>query len=110
MAFAAYTVIGIWQNNHSCGSAGEANGLCYQVASPLEPGNRRCRPTGACFGFLWWNASPAKIIMRRHRLPRPGQPWPGSLLTRTELLLIVLGGLYVAVTGSVTCSRCPGSS
>ena len=28
MVFAAYTIIGIWQNNHLCGSASEANGLC----------------------------------------------------------------------------------
>ena len=33
MVFAAYIIIGIWQNNHLCGSATEANGLCYRVAS-----------------------------------------------------------------------------
>jgi phospho-N-acetylmuramoyl-pentapeptide-transferase len=102
MVFAAYTIIGIWQNNHLCGSATEANGLCYQVASPLDLATVAAALTGACFGFLWWNASPAKIIMGDTGSLALGAAMAGlALLTRTELLLIVLGGLYVAVTGSV---------
>lgn len=102
MVFAAYTIIGIWQNNHSCETAGEASGLCYQVASPLDLATVAAALTGACFGFLWWNASPAKIIMGDTGSLALGAAMAGlALLTRTELLLIVLGGLYVAVTGSV---------
>ena len=98
----AYTIIGIWQNNHSCGSASEANGLCYQVASALDLATVAAALTGACFGFLWWNASPAKIILGDTGSLALGAAMAGlALLTRTELLLIVLGGLYVAVTGSV---------
>ena len=73
MVFAAYTVIGIWQNNHVCGSATEANGLCYPVASPLDLATVAAALTGACFGFLWWNASPAPDHHGGHRLPRPGR-------------------------------------
>jgi phospho-N-acetylmuramoyl-pentapeptide-transferase len=102
MVFAAYTIIGIWQNNHLCGSATGADGLCYQVASPLDLATVAAALTGACFGFLWWNASPAKIIMGDTGSLALGAAMAGlALLTRTELLLIVLGGLYVAVTGSV---------
>jgi phospho-N-acetylmuramoyl-pentapeptide-transferase len=102
MVFAAYTIIGIWQNNHLCGSATEANGLCYQVASPLDLATVAAALTGACFGFLWWNASPARIILGDTGSLALGAAMAGlALLTRTELLLIVLGGLYVAVTGSV---------
>lgn len=102
MVFAAYVVIGIWQNNHLCGSAGEANGLCYQVASPLDLATVAAALTGACFGFLWWNASPARIIMGDTGSLALGAAMAGlALMTRTELLLVVLGGLYVAVTGSV---------
>ena len=102
MVFAAYTIIGIWQNNHLCGSASIANGLCYQVASPLDLATVAASLTGACFGFLWWNAHPAKIIMGDTGSLALGAAMAGlALLTRTELLLIVLGGLYVAVTGSV---------
>jgi phospho-N-acetylmuramoyl-pentapeptide-transferase len=102
MVFAAYTIIGTWQNNHLCGSVGTTNGLCYQVASPLDLATVAAALTGACFGFLWWNASPAKIIMGDTGSLALGAAMAGlALLTRTELLLIVLGGLYVAVTGSV---------
>ncbi|HSE08403.1 MAG TPA: phospho-N-acetylmuramoyl-pentapeptide-transferase [Nocardioidaceae bacterium] len=102
MVFGAYTIIGIWQNNHLCESVAGANGLCYQVASPLDLASVAAALTGACFGFLWWNASPAKIIMGDTGSLALGAAMAGlALLTRTELLLIVLGGLYVAVTGSV---------
>ncbi|HEX6324932.1 MAG TPA: phospho-N-acetylmuramoyl-pentapeptide-transferase, partial [Jiangellaceae bacterium] len=102
MVFGAYTIIGIWQNSHLCGSAGESDGLCYQVASPLDLATVAAALTGACFGFLWWNASPARIIMGDTGSLALGAAMAGlALLTRTELLLIVLGGLYVAVTGSV---------
>ena len=102
MVFAAYTVIGTWQNDHACGSAGGASGVCYQVASPLDLAIVAAALAGACFGFLWWNASPARIIMGDTGSLALGAAMAGlALLTRTELLLIVLGGLYVAVTGSV---------
>ena len=102
MVFAAYTIIGIWQNNHWCGSVGTTNGLCYQVASPLDLATVAAALTGACFGFLWWNASPARIILGDTGSLALGAAMAGlALMTRTELLLIVLGGLYVAVTGSV---------
>ena len=102
MVFAAYTIIGIWQNNHLCGLASPAEGLCYQVASPLDLATVAAALTGACFGFLWWNASPARIIMGDTGSLALGAAMAGfAVLTRTELLLVVLGGLYVAVTGSV---------
>jgi phospho-N-acetylmuramoyl-pentapeptide-transferase len=102
MVFAAYTLICIWQNNHSCGSGGDATGLCYQAASPLDLAAVAAALTGACFGFLWWNAAPAKIIMGDTGSLALGAAMAGlAVLTRTELLLVVLGGLYVAVTGSV---------
>ena len=102
MVFAAYTLIGIWQNNQACGSAGEVVGSCYEVASALDLATVAAALAGACFGFLWWNASPAKIIMGDTGSLALGAAMAGlALLTRTELLLVVLGGLYVAVTGSV---------
>ena len=102
MVFAAYIIIGIWQNNHLCGSASPADGLCYRVASPLDLATVAAALTGACFGFLWWNASPARIIMGDTGSLALGAAMAGfAVLTRTELLLILLGGLYVAVTGSV---------
>ena len=102
MVFGAYIIIGIWQNNHLCRPGGATSGLCYEVADPLDLATVAAALTGACFGFLWWNGSPAKIIMGDTGSLALGAAMAGlALLTRTELLLIVLGGLYVGVTGSV---------
>jgi phospho-N-acetylmuramoyl-pentapeptide-transferase len=58
--------------------------------------------TGACFGFLWWNASPAQIIMGDTGSLGLGGAMAGlAILTRTELLLIIIGGLFVIITLSV---------
>ena len=56
----------------------------------------------ACFGFLWWNAPPARIFMGDTGSLALGGLLSGlAIVTRTELLLIVVGGLFVAVTLSV---------
>jgi phospho-N-acetylmuramoyl-pentapeptide-transferase len=102
MVFAAYTLIGSWQNSHLCGSTALTDVACYHVTSPLDVATVAAALTGACFGFLWWNASPAKIILGDTGSLALGAAMAGmALMTRTELLLVVLGGLYVAVTGSV---------
>ncbi len=102
MVFGAYLLIGVWQNSHLCRPAGPADLACYQVASPLDLATVAAALAGACFGFLWWNASPARIIRGDTGSLALGAAMAGlALLTRTELLLVVLGGLYVAVTGSV---------
>ncbi|MEP7092231.1 MAG: phospho-N-acetylmuramoyl-pentapeptide-transferase, partial [Nocardioidaceae bacterium] len=61
MVFAAYTLVNIWQNNQWC--ALNAGNKCYDVRDPLDLAAVAAALTGACFGFLWWNASPAKIFM-----------------------------------------------
>ena len=58
--------------------------------------------TGACFGFLWWNAAPAAIFMGDTGSLSLGGAMAGlAVMTRTELLLIVLGGLFAIITLSV---------
>jgi phospho-N-acetylmuramoyl-pentapeptide-transferase len=57
---------------------------------------------GACVGFLWWNTSPAQIFMGDTGSLALGGAMAGlAILTRTELLLLLLGGLFVVVTASV---------
>ena len=57
---------------------------------------------GACFGFLWWNAAPAKIFMGDTGSLALGGAFASiAIVTRTELLLVVLGGLFVVETVSV---------
>jgi len=102
MVFGAYTIVNIWQNNQRCGRPSVEIGLCYNVRDPLDLAIIASAITGACFGFLWWNASPAKIFMGDTGSLALGAALAGlAILSRTELLLIVLGGLFVMVTVSV---------
>ena len=98
MVFGAYTLINIWQNNQSCASRGPAPTATRCATRSTWPSSRAAI-TGACFGFLWWNASPAEIFMGDTGSLALGGALAGlAILTRTELLLIVLGGLFVVET------------
>ncbi len=100
MVFGAYTLVNIWQNNQSCEISPGAT--CYEVRDPLDLAVIAAAITGACFGFLWWNASPAQIFMGDTGSLALGGALAGfAILTRTELLLIVLGGVFVVETLSV---------
>jgi phospho-N-acetylmuramoyl-pentapeptide-transferase len=100
MVFGAYVVMSFWQFTHDCVAA--AVDGCYQVRDPLDVTLVAAAAMGACLGFLWWNTSPARIFMGDTGSLALGGLMAGiAIVTRTELLLIVLGGLFVAVTLSV---------
>ncbi len=100
LVFGAYTMINIWQSNQSCSTLPSAN--CYEVRDPLDLAVVSAAITGACFGFLWWNASPARIFMGDTGSLSLGGALAGlAILTRTELLVVILGGLFVVITLSV---------
>ncbi len=100
MVFGAYTLVNIWQYNQSC--ANNPGTFCYDVRDPLDLAVVAAAITGACFGFLWWNASPAAIFMGDTGSLSLGSALAGlCILTRTELLAVVLGGLFVLETASV---------
>ncbi|MDX6278109.1 MAG: phospho-N-acetylmuramoyl-pentapeptide-transferase, partial [Nocardioidaceae bacterium] len=100
MVFGAFVLINIWQSNQNCST--HPGIKCYEVRDPRDLAVVAAALTGACFGFLWWNASPAKIFMGDTGSLSLGGAMAGfALMTRTELLLVVLGGLFVAITASV---------
>jgi phospho-N-acetylmuramoyl-pentapeptide-transferase len=101
MVFGAYTMVGIWQNNQFC--AITPGPQCYNhIRDPLDLAVVAAAITGACFGFLWWNASPARIIMGDTGSLSLGGAMAGlAVMTRTETLLLVLGGLFAIITLSV---------
>ncbi len=102
LVFGAYTLMNIWQNNQWCGQPDITFGKCYEVRDPLDLAIVAAAITGACFGFLWWNASPAQIFMGDTGSLSLGAALAGfGILTRTELLLVILGGLFVVETLSV---------
>jgi phospho-N-acetylmuramoyl-pentapeptide-transferase len=102
MVFAAYTVIGVFQYGQWCGNPLSADAACYEVRNPLDLAVVSAALMGACFGFLWWNTSPAKIFMGdTGSLALGGALAALAILSRTELLLAILGGLFVLITMSV---------
>ncbi|MCM3555725.1 phospho-N-acetylmuramoyl-pentapeptide-transferase [Janibacter melonis] len=100
MVFAAYVLISIWQFNQNCQI--EPGLKCYDVRDPLDLAVVAAAGMGACFGFLWWNGSPAKIFMGDTGSLALGGALAGlAITTRTELLIVILGGLFVTITLSV---------
>ena len=94
---AAFVVIGFWQTRHP---------VFYDIAGtgsdPFELAIVSAALFGACTGFLWWNTAPAKIFMGdTGSLMLGGAMAVLAILLDTQLLLIVMGGLYVIETLSV---------
>lgn len=104
MMFGAYTLVNIWQNNQRCGSArpNVVEAQCYEVRDPLDLAVLAAAITGACIGFLWWNAKPARIIMGDVGSLAIGGALAGlAIMSRTELLMAVIAGVLVLETLSV---------
>jgi phospho-N-acetylmuramoyl-pentapeptide-transferase len=75
---------------------------CYEVRDPYDLAVVALALAGACFGFLWWNASPAKIFMGDTGSLALGGALAGlAVTTHTELLSLIIGGLFVIITMSV---------
>jgi phospho-N-acetylmuramoyl-pentapeptide-transferase len=97
MTFLAFVLIGVWEFGQSCALVTTAN--CYAVRDLAV---LAAAFAGSCTGFLWWNASPAKIFMGDTGSLALGGALAGLAATlRVELLLIPLGGLFVIITLSV---------
>ena len=57
---------------------------------------------GACLGFLWFNCHPAQVFMGDvGSLPLGGMIGYAAVVTRHELLLFVVGGVFVMEAASV---------
>lgn len=98
MVFGAYTLVNIWQNNQLCGSPRPTvvESQCYQVRDPLDLAVYSAAIAAACIGFLWWNAKPARIIMGDVGSLAIGGALAGlAIMSRTELLMTVIAGLFV---------------
>ncbi|GGM87788.1 phospho-N-acetylmuramoyl-pentapeptide-transferase [Streptomyces fuscichromogenes] len=104
LVFGAYTFIGVWQFQESCANATTLTNpaACYEVRDPLDLAVIASALMGSCLGFLWWNTSPAKIFMGDTGSLALGGVLTGlAILSRTELLVAIMGGLFVLITMSV---------
>ncbi len=96
IVFGAYVIVCVWQFNQRCNLT--AGARCYATRDPLDMAVVAAAITGACFGFLWWNASPAKIFMGDTGSLALGGALAGmSIVTRTEVLAAIIGGLFVII-------------
>jgi phospho-N-acetylmuramoyl-pentapeptide-transferase len=98
IVFGSYVLVGIWQFNQTCQRLASAGPSCYETRDPQDMAIVAAAIVGACFGFLWWNASPAKIFMGDTGSLALGGALAGlSILTRTEFLALIIGGLFVII-------------
>jgi phospho-N-acetylmuramoyl-pentapeptide-transferase len=111
LALTSYIFIGFWQFNQWCYPNVDETSFdppqnCYEVSGPLDLAIIAACIAGSLIGFLWWNTSPAQIFMGDSGSLGLGGAIAGlAILTRTELLLVLIGGLYLIVTGSVIVQR-----
>lgn len=91
--FVTFTVIGFYQLKHY---------ELYRNPASLDEAVMAAAMIGACTGFLWWNAAPARIFMGDTGSLGIGAAIAVlALLENVDLLLPVIGGLYVIETLSV---------
>jgi phospho-N-acetylmuramoyl-pentapeptide-transferase len=108
LAIGSFVIIGFWQYNQSCfgGSDSADQYRCYEIRDPLDLAIVSAAIVGGLIGFLWWNTSPAKIFLGdTGSLAIGGALAALAILSRTELLLILIGGLFVIEAGSVIVQR-----
>ncbi|HEV2361087.1 MAG TPA: phospho-N-acetylmuramoyl-pentapeptide-transferase, partial [Acidimicrobiales bacterium] len=91
--FACLTLIAYWQLRHLS---------IYRVPFGLDLALASVAFGAACVGFLWWNASPAKIFMGDTGSLALGTGLAcGAICMNLQLLLPIMGGLFVIETLSV---------
>ncbi|HZQ29037.1 MAG TPA: phospho-N-acetylmuramoyl-pentapeptide-transferase [Acidimicrobiales bacterium] len=91
--FSFFAIIGFWQFRHFD---------TYRVPQGLDLALIAVSLSGACAGFLWWNAPPARIFMGDTGSLAIGAAMAAlALVMKIDLLLPVVGGLYVLETVSV---------
>ncbi len=93
--FAVLSIIGYWEYRHV---------YLYHLhrSTALDLGLIAVALVGGCLGFLWWNAAPARIIMGDTGSLAIGTALAAiCLLMNLDLLLGVIGGLFVVVAASV---------
>jgi phospho-N-acetylmuramoyl-pentapeptide-transferase len=102
MTFVSYVLICIWQYGQNCSFIDVDPATCYGTVNPLDLAVVAAATAGASFGFLWWNTAPARIFMGDTGSLALGGGIAGlAILSRTELLLPMLAGLFLITSLSV---------
>jgi len=95
----AFLLIAMFQRTQSCWGPTLNQDNCSVTRDPLGLAVFCAALLGALVGFLWWNASPAQIFMGDTGSLALGGAVAGlSILTNTEFLAVIIGGLFVVIT------------
>lgn len=103
-----YSMIAFFQYNQRCEDASpRLIDACYgNVRDPLDLAIVSAAFVGSLVGFLWWNAPKAKVFMGdTGSLAIGGVLTAMAILTHTQLLLIVVGFVFLIGPGSVILQR-----
>jgi phospho-N-acetylmuramoyl-pentapeptide-transferase len=101
-AFTCFAFIGYWQLRNPAIYIHNPYHLSGGIDYGLDLGVAAVSMAGACIGFLWWNAAPARIFMGDTGSLAIGTCLAClALLLNTQLLLLIIGGLLVVETLSV---------
>jgi phospho-N-acetylmuramoyl-pentapeptide-transferase len=99
MVIGSYAAIAFWQYRHWAYDQSYHGDYAYLARDPLEIALIAGACAGACFGVLWWNASPARIFMGDTGSMALGALIAGlALATRTIFLLPILSVLFFIIT------------
>jgi phospho-N-acetylmuramoyl-pentapeptide-transferase len=94
LGFLAFTIIAYWAFRNP--------GIYSGVINPLDLAVLAAAFAGACGGFLWWNAAPARIFMGDVGALGIGSALALlALTTDTQLLILLICAINVMEAGSV---------
>jgi len=106
---AAYSLVTFWQFQQRCHTTAlvaEYANACYETRDPMGLTIIAASFVGALVGFLWWNAPKAKIFMGDvGSMAIGGVIVAMAILSRTEILSIIVAGVFVIAPASVILQR-----
>lgn len=105
----AYSLVTFWQFQQRCTSGALVTAYqaaCYDTRDPMDLTIIAASFVGALVGFLWWNAPKAKIFMGdTGSMAIGGVIAAMSILSRTEVLAVIIAGIFIIGPGSVLLQR-----
>ncbi len=105
----AYSLVTFWQFQQRCHTAALVDAYasaCYPTRDPMGLTIIAASFVGALVGFLWWNAPKAKVFMGDvGSMAIGGVVVAMAVLSRTEILAVIIAGVFIIGPGSVILQR-----
>ncbi|WP_292833205.1 phospho-N-acetylmuramoyl-pentapeptide-transferase [Microbacterium sp.] len=105
----AYSLVTFWQFQQRCHTSELVDAYvtaCYPTRDPMDLTIVAASFVGALVGFLWWNAPKARIFMGDvGSMAIGGVIVAMAVLSRTEILSVIIAGVFIIGPGSVILQR-----